>query len=54
MRVEVSAAEMAKVRSHRLQAGMPVEVMVKTGERTPLEYFVKPLMDSFAVAMRDR
>lgn len=54
MRVEVPTAEMAKLRAHRLQAGMPVEVMVKTGERTPLEYFVKPLMDSFAVAMRER
>jgi HlyD family type I secretion membrane fusion protein len=54
LRVEVPTREMARLKDHRLQAGMPVEVMVKTGERTPLEYLVKPLMDSFSTAMRER
>lgn len=37
-----------------LKAGMPVEVMLEGGERTPLQYFLKPLMDSFARAFKER
>lgn len=37
-----------------LKAGMPVEVMLEGGERTPLQYFLKPLMDSFARAFKEQ
>jgi HlyD family secretion protein len=31
---------------------MPVEVFIQTGERTALSYFLKPLSDQIARAMR--
>ena len=34
--------------------GMPVEAFVRTGERTPIEYLVKPLSDYFTKAFRER
>ena len=33
--------------------GMPVEVMIHTGERTPLEYFLEPIVRSFRRAFRE-
>lgn len=36
----------------RLVPGMPVEVFLRTAERTPLAYLLKPLSDYFARAMR--
>ena len=33
--------------------GMPVESFIKTNDRTPLAYLVKPLADYFAKAMRE-
>lgn len=37
----------------RLVPGMPVEVYVPTRERTPADYFLQPLRDSFGRAMRE-
>lgn len=37
----------------RIQPGMPVEVVIKTGERTFLNYLLKPLTDRTAVAFKD-
>lgn len=45
-RLDLPAAELAKLGSHRVQAGMPVEVFIQTGERTVLDYFVEPLTRS--------
>ena len=36
-----------------LQSGMPVEVMIKTGERTLLSYLTRPFTDMFARAFRE-
>ena len=36
-----------------LLPGMPVEAFIKTGERSPLSYFVKPLADYFTRAFRE-
>ena len=36
-----------------LAPGMPVEVYVQTGTRTPLEYMVKPITDYFNRALRE-
>ena len=33
--------------------GMPVEAFIRTGERTPLAYLIKPLSDYFARAFRE-
>ena len=39
--------------AERIFAGMPVEAYIATGERTFLEYLVKPITDSFARAFRE-
>jgi protease secretion system membrane fusion protein len=36
-----------------VQPGMPVEVIVKNGERTFISYLLKPLTDRFAIAFKD-
>jgi HlyD family secretion protein len=34
-------------------AGMPVEIYIRTGARTPLNYMMKPITDYFNRAMRE-
>ena len=36
-----------------LAPGMPVEVHLRTGDRSPLGYLVKPLADYFSRSMRE-
>jgi HlyD family secretion protein len=36
-----------------LTPGMPVEVYVRTGERSPLSYLAKPLADYFSRSLRE-
>ena len=45
--------ELAKLEGQELVAGMPVEVFIQTGERTPLNYLVKPIADYFNRALRE-
>lgn len=52
-RVEVPEDQLARLPRH-LKAGMPVEVMLEGGERTALQYMVKPLLDSFARSFKER
>jgi HlyD family type I secretion membrane fusion protein len=52
--VDVPAEQMAKLKGHRIQAGMPVDVLIKTGERTFLQYLLKPLSDTIARSFRER
>lgn len=52
-RVEVPDEQAARL-PRALKAGMPVEVMLEGGARTPLEYFIKPLTDSFARAFKEQ
>ncbi|SPJ31303.1 HlyD family type I secretion periplasmic adaptor subunit [Falsiruegeria mediterranea] len=53
-RVEVlpKESEMVKLGDNTLLPGMPVEVFIKTDERTPLSYLTKPFTDYFNRAMR--
>ncbi|MEM9897742.1 MAG: HlyD family type I secretion periplasmic adaptor subunit, partial [Pseudomonadota bacterium] len=44
--------QVAKLGDQVIVPGMPVEVFIKTDDRTPLDYLVSPLMDYFARAMR--
>jgi HlyD family secretion protein len=37
-----------------LLPGMPVEAYIATGERTPLEFLLKPLTEQFQRAFRER
>ncbi len=52
-RVEVSDDEMAKLGEVYIRPGMPADVMIKTGERTPLQYLAKPLTDALARAFTE-
>jgi len=51
--VELKIGELAKLEGQKLVAGMPVEVFIQTGERTPLNYLIKPITDYFNRAMRE-
>ena len=39
--------------AHRLRPGMPVEVLIVTGTRTPLQYLLRPLAATFRRALRE-
>lgn len=51
--IDVPSDQMAKLTGHRIQAGMPVDVLIKTGERTFLQYLLKPLSDTVARSFRE-
>jgi len=53
-RVNVSNEQLLRLGTARIQPGMPVEVIVLTGERTFLNYLLKPLSDRFATALKER
>lgn len=53
-RVSLKPDEMAKLGRHPLQAGMPAEVVIKTGERTFGGYLLKPLLSRMAFAFKER
>jgi HlyD family secretion protein len=52
--VLLRAGELPKLEGQELIAGMPVEVFIQTGERTPFNYLVKPITDYFNRAMREQ
>ncbi|MBI5162353.1 MAG: HlyD family type I secretion periplasmic adaptor subunit [Magnetospirillum sp.] len=52
-RIAVAEDQLARLPG-ALKAGMPVEVMLEGGERTPLQYLIKPLEDSFARSFKER
>jgi HlyD family type I secretion membrane fusion protein len=52
-RIEVDRHELERLKHVHLYPGMPVHVMVVTGERTLLEYLVQPLHDSMTRAFRE-
>lgn len=45
--------QLERLNGQQLLPGMPVEAMIKTDERTPLSYLVKPLSDYFYRAFRE-
>jgi protease secretion system membrane fusion protein len=51
--VETTAAGLALLGANRIQPGMPVEVIVKTGERSFMAYLLKPLSDRFARSFKE-
>jgi HlyD family type I secretion membrane fusion protein len=53
--IEVDATEMADMEEPvELYPGMPTEVMIKTGQRTFVEYMVQPIRDSFSRAFHEQ
>lgn len=52
---EVRIADLPEqVAGARMTAGMPVEVIVPTGERTVMDYWIAPLQDAAAKTMREK
>ena len=51
--VEVTPEGLQLLDKHRIQPGMPVEVIVKTGERSFMAYLLKPLTDRLARSFKD-
>ncbi|MBK1648170.1 HlyD family type I secretion periplasmic adaptor subunit [Rhabdochromatium marinum] len=52
-RVKVKPEGMELLEGKTLQPGMPVTVMIITGERTFIEYLMKPITDIFATAFKE-
>ncbi len=51
--VVLPADQIPKLEGRKLMPGMPVEVYIQTGKRSPLAYLLKPLGDYFARAFRE-
>lgn len=53
IRVQVNKDGEKKLTKFNIRPGMPVEVFIKTGERTLLSYLFKPLFDRMHTALRE-
>ncbi|WP_171205157.1 HlyD family type I secretion periplasmic adaptor subunit [Ruegeria sp. HKCCA0235A] len=51
--VVLNDGEVDRLNGQELLPGMPVETLIKTDERTPLSYLVKPMADYFNRAFRE-
>ena len=52
-RVSITPAGMKTLGNRQMQPGMPVEIIIKTGERSMLTYLVSPLGKRLAAAMKE-
>ena len=52
-RIRVTPQGMKSLGRHQMQPGMPVEVIIKTGERSMLRYLISPLGKRLAAAMKE-
>jgi len=52
-RLEIDGELPDGVDPEKIYPGMPVDALIQTGERTFLEYLVRPIQDSFAKAFRE-
>jgi protease secretion system membrane fusion protein len=52
-RVVVTPDGMKKLGNRQLQAGMPAEVVIKTGERSLMTYLLHPLIKRMAASMKE-
>jgi protease secretion system membrane fusion protein len=43
----------SQLKQNEIRAGMPVEIFVRTGERTAMNYLMKPLLDRLNRAMSE-
>jgi len=51
--VEVTAEGLSLLRDHNVVPGMPVDVVIKTGERSFMSYLLKPLSDRVARSFKE-
>lgn len=54
IRIMLPEPEVRRLGEFKLAPGMPAEVFVQTGERTPLQYLLKPLYEQIARTFRER
>jgi protease secretion system membrane fusion protein len=52
-RIAVTPEGMKMLGQHKIQAGMPVMAVIKTGERTMLTYILHPLMQRMAASLKE-
>ena len=52
--IDIAAGELEKLGSKRVQAGMPAEVVLPTGERTLIDYLISPLTDAMSRGLLER
>ncbi|WP_062309812.1 HlyD family efflux transporter periplasmic adaptor subunit [Polynucleobacter sinensis] len=52
-RVSVGKDQLARLGSFQVVAGMPADVIIKTGERTFFQYLMKPIFDRLAYAFKE-
>jgi HlyD family secretion protein/epimerase transport system membrane fusion protein len=53
-RVEIPPEEMEKLDGRTLQAGMPADVLIKTGEQTLLAYLARPITDAMSMGFIEK
>ncbi len=53
MKAKVTAEGIAKLKNNQIRPGMPVEVFIKTGERTMMSYLMKPVLDRAITALTE-
>jgi len=53
-RVHLTEAGLKLLGSRKMQPGMPVEIVIKTGSRTLLQYLVSPLTKRIAASMKEQ
>jgi membrane fusion protein, protease secretion system len=51
--IETTGEGANRLSDKQIQAGMPVDVIIKTGERTFASYLIKPITDRFAKAFKE-
>ena len=54
VRVSLPEHEVARLKELKLVPGMPAEIFIRTHERTPLQYLLKPLNEQVSRAFRER
>lgn len=52
-RIQIDNLEAAQIKPSQLRPGMQADVMILTGERTALDYFINPIILSFNRALRE-
>jgi protease secretion system membrane fusion protein len=50
--IEVTPRGMERLGDLKIQPGMPVDVVIKSGERSFMSYLLKPLTDKMAMAFK--
>ena len=54
VRLRIPQKELAKLGDKKLKHGMPAEAFIQTEARSPMSYFIKPMLDQFAHTWRER